>query len=180
MIKQSQVTSFWRRLAAYMIDVVPVLLIGVLIAYQYLGFDEKIGAWRADRNPENTAAFYAQRNLIRDWTFLIWVVYCAVAESSPWQGTLGKRLLGIQVVDAQGARMTLSKSVVRNAAKVLSYVPCSLGFLWALCNKRRQAWHDLLAKTQVVDRPTEPVESSVPMQWREQGLEHPSESSTER
>jgi uncharacterized RDD family membrane protein YckC len=66
------------------------------------------------------------------------------------QATIGKRILGLRVLDARGIRMTIGRALGRNHAKIISYIPPGLGFLWALWSKRRQGWHDLIAKTIVV------------------------------
>ena len=38
----------------------------------------------------------------------------------------------------------------RRLASYLSAIPCYLGFLWPLWDQRKQAWHDMIAKTVVV------------------------------
>jgi uncharacterized RDD family membrane protein YckC len=64
--------------------------------------------------------------------------------------TLGKRLLGIQVVTAAGGRLTLWQSGLRLAAYLASIAPLYLGFLAALVDERGRAWHDRIAGTLVV------------------------------
>jgi uncharacterized RDD family membrane protein YckC len=60
--------------------------------------------------------------------------------------------MGIKVVDENGDRMTLSKSVGRNLSKVLSYFVIFLGFIWILFDKKKQGWHDKINKTFVVNK----------------------------
>jgi uncharacterized RDD family membrane protein YckC len=71
-------------------------------------------------------------------------------ESSVRQGSLGKSIMGIKVVDDHGSRMTLSRSIGRKQSKILSYFVISLGFLWILFDKKKQGWHDKINNTYVV------------------------------
>ena len=65
-------------------------------------------------------------------------------------GTVGKRILGIQSVDAGGERLTIWRSVARNLAKIVSMIPLGAGFAWAFIDKQDRGWHDLIAGTHVV------------------------------
>ncbi|HUN69643.1 MAG TPA: RDD family protein, partial [Burkholderiales bacterium] len=60
------------------------------------------------------------------WEHFAWVVglswaYFAISESSSWQGTLGKRLLGLRVTDLNGARIGFGRANVRHLSKLLLY-----------------------------------------------------------
>lgn len=78
--------------------------------------------------------------------------YYALQESGPHQATLGKRALGIKVTDSFGQRLTFGGALVRWFAALLSYLTLYIGFLMAAFTERRQALHDLIAGTFVVDR----------------------------
>ncbi len=84
--------------------------------------------------------------------FLAAAFYYAGLESSAGQATLGKRLLGIKVVDMQGRRLSFGHALGRWFAAALSYVTLYIGFLMAAFTARKQALHDFVASTQVVDR----------------------------
>lgn len=67
----------------------------------------------------------------------VWISYGASFESSPWQATLGKRIMGLRVYDASGARMMFSQAAIRNLTKdgpfiILGFVPGGqlFGLLW--------------------------------------------------
>jgi uncharacterized RDD family membrane protein YckC len=79
-------------------------------------------------------------------------LYYAGMESSKSQATLGKMALSIKVVDADGRRLTFAHALGRWAAASLSYLTLYIGFLMAAFTERKQALHDLIAKTQVVDQ----------------------------
>jgi uncharacterized RDD family membrane protein YckC/Tfp pilus assembly major pilin PilA len=84
--------------------------------------------------------------------FVASALYHAGQESSSRQATLGKRALGIKVTDDAGRRLRFSHALGRWFATALSYLTFDVGFLMAAFTERRQALHDLVAKTHVVDR----------------------------
>ena len=73
---------------------------------------------------------------------IVTLIYCVWLESSPWQATLGKKILGLKVVDVDGERITFGRSSKRNLAKTLSTLTLGFGYLMPLWNHRRQALHD--------------------------------------
>ncbi len=64
--------------------------------------------------------------------------------------TVGKRLCGLRVVTADGRPIGWARSLVRCAGYFLSSFFLYLGFVWAVLNRRKRAWHDYLAGTVVV------------------------------
>jgi len=80
--------------------------------------------------------------------------------------TLGKLLLNIKIVSADGAPLTTGKVFLRYLGYILSGVVASLGFIWVSFDKRRRGWHDMIAKTYVIhirdDMPTEGDVTFVP------------------
>jgi uncharacterized RDD family membrane protein YckC len=78
--------------------------------------------------------------------------YYALQESGPHQATLGKRVLGIKVTDSFGQRLDFGSALVRWFAALLGYLTLYIGFLMAAFTERKQALHDLVAGTFVVDR----------------------------
>lgn len=81
----------------------------------------------------------------------IFLTYYVWAESSSWQGTVGKRLFNLRVTDLNGQRLTFLRSLGRNAGKMLSGLLLGIGFLVCLWTEKRQCLHDLLADCVVVD-----------------------------
>jgi len=124
--------GFWSRVAALIVDnaIITVLGIALLMAAASVGAE---------------AVMIANLAL-----FLIALLYWPVMESSERQATFGKQLLGIQVTDINGARLTFVRSLLRNLAKIISSLPFGLGFLLAAFTARRQALHDLITKCLVV------------------------------
>ena len=142
-----------KRIGAYVIDIIPITLLVLFVFYQFFGFDETLTAYlNRGKAIEPRIQFLKERNLIRDFSFLIWVVYCIFMESSIKQGTIGKSIVGIIVVNENGNRMTIRESIKRNACKLLSYLGIFLGFIWILFDKKKQGWHDKITKTFVVNK----------------------------
>jgi uncharacterized RDD family membrane protein YckC len=77
--------------------------------------------------------------------------YFALQESSPAGATLGKKAMGLRVVDSRGGRITFARATGRHFAKWLSALPLGLGFLMAAFTEKKQALHDILAGTCVVE-----------------------------
>lgn len=82
---------------------------------------------------------------------LTWA-YFAIMESSSWQGTVGKRIMGIQVADLNGARITLGRATLRLAVKAFLSGWFLIGYIMALYTQRKQALHDLIAGTLVLTK----------------------------
>src|SRR5690606_31901397 len=73
-----------------------------------------------------------------------------------WRGqTLGKRLLGLRVMDEQGLHLTFSQVAVRNLLRVFDSIPVfyAVGGLAMVLSPRRQRLGDLAANTIVVRAP---------------------------
>ncbi|MGA2371269.1 MAG: RDD family protein [Candidatus Korobacteraceae bacterium] len=70
-------------------------------------------------------------------------LYSAFFESSAWRATLGKRLLGLQVITSDGDRVSFGKATERHLMKFLSLFCLTIGFMMSGWTKRRQALHDM-------------------------------------
>ncbi|GAA0137025.1 hypothetical protein YSY43_38660 [Paenibacillus sp. YSY-4.3] len=84
-------------------------------------------------------------------TILNWI-YCCSMESSKYQATIGKRLLGVMVVDKDYERITYARANSRYWGKLLSGLILGLGYLMAFSHEKRQALHDRMAGTYVVNK----------------------------
>jgi uncharacterized RDD family membrane protein YckC len=94
---------------------------------------------------------------------ILWIGYGALLESSPWQATLGKRLMGLRVYDSDGGRLKVFQAAERNLVKdgpflLFALIPAGrlLSFIWLGCHlvvlhrsPVYQAIHDRAAKTWV-------------------------------
>ena len=62
-------------------------------------------------------------------TLLTPPLYFSLLESSAWQATLGKRLLGLVVTDPEGKRIAVIRAIGRFYAKWIYLVPLGIGFI---------------------------------------------------
>jgi uncharacterized RDD family membrane protein YckC len=72
-------------------------------------------------------------------------LYFALMESSSWQGTFGKKALGLYVTDLQGHRITFGRATGRYFAKLISNFTLLIGYLMAGFTAKKQALHDMIA-----------------------------------
>jgi uncharacterized RDD family membrane protein YckC len=93
--------------------------------------------------------------------FIDGVAYFTYFEGSASGQTIGKRALGIRVIDFNtGGPIGHGRALIRNLARILSGLFCDLGYLWMLWDKEKQTWHDKIASDVVV-----PVESYPVASW---------------
>lgn len=79
------------------------------------------------------------------------LAYFALLEGGPRGQTLGKRVMDIRVVDfAAGGEIGYGRGALRYVGRILSGIPCYLGYFWMLWDKEKQTWHDKIATTVVV------------------------------
>lgn len=143
--------GFWRRFAAYLIDaVILALAYGVLFALL-----SQVGIL-LPADPRQGGTRWLLEVMISLATLLIgWWLYNAGLEASSWQGSIGKRLLGLQVVDANGRRLGFARASGRHLAAFLSSLTgLAFYFGYWMCGltDRKQALHDLIASAYVVRR----------------------------
>lgn len=132
--------DFWARFAAAMLDGLAVALAGGLAGFA-LGFAGGLAgsgtAW--------VSFLGGIAGLAIGW------LYFALTESGPRRATPGKRALRLQVLTADGEeRLSFLRATARWAGRFLSLLPLFLGYLMQPFTARRQALHDLVAGTVVV------------------------------
>ncbi|MFD0739608.1 RDD family protein [Lysobacter koreensis] len=81
---------------------------------------------------------------------LLAAVYHVCSEASAWQGSPGKRWLGLRVADRAGRPLKLLQASARYFAGSASWATLNLGHLLAALPPQHRALHDRLAGTQVL------------------------------
>jgi len=90
----------------------------------------------------------------------LYIGYTAYFEGSPSGQTIGKRALGIRVLDLRtGGSIGFSRAVLRYFARILSGIPLFLGYFWMLWDPEKQTWHDKIAGSVVVPVSAFPVDT---------------------
>ena len=147
--------GFGRRLVALLIDGILMSIVSGFVA-EALGYDVFQETRSADGGTFYGMYFNGGAFFVR---MAIEGLYVAALEGSRRGQTLGKRLLGIRVMQLQtGEPLGFPRAVGRYLAKYLSALPLFLGFLWALWDRENQTWHDKLAGSVVVPVANYPVD----------------------
>jgi uncharacterized RDD family membrane protein YckC len=90
----------------------------------------------------------------------IGIAYYGYLEGSPSGQTIGKRIMGIRVIDFRtGGAIGFGRAVIRYFGRIVSTIACLLGYFWMLWDKEKQTWHDKFANDVVVPTDAYPVES---------------------
>jgi uncharacterized RDD family membrane protein YckC len=76
----------------------------------------------------------------------------AIFESSYLKATPGKIVLGMVVVDFNEKRISFGVATIRYFGKFISSAIIGIGFLMVMFTQKKQALHDIIAKTVVINR----------------------------
>ena len=156
---QYEISGFWRRVGAFLIDTILLGLIGLVLGIFFSQQFVELGGWG------------------RAIGFPIAAIYFAILNSRVGGGqTIGKRVLGIQVIDKTGELIDLKRSTLRyiiigipyflNGAIISESILYPLGvyivsllvfgfglsivYLFVFNRNTRQSLHDAIAGTYVV------------------------------
>ena len=140
--------SFWRRVAAWLLDQLVVLVVVIIVSILLTLL---------------SANSLGKAVLLIPYLLVPWL-YSALLESSSRQATFGKLALGIKVTDRNGHRLSFGRATGRYFAHILSGLTLCIGFAMAAFTERRQALHDMVAGTLVVEKshPAQAIASALP------------------
>jgi uncharacterized RDD family membrane protein YckC len=149
--------GFWLRVLAYVID---ALILGVFAVPIVIGGAMALGIGGIlARIPRDGDPFVNGPPPV--FFLFIWFcvllgvcgtwLYNALLESSEWQGSAGKKALGLIVTDMAGRRVTFARASGRHFGKIVtSFIPLGIGYILAGFTEKRQALHDMLASCLVL------------------------------
>lgn len=159
--------GFWKRLLAFLLDqiilgfarmiiFIPlwIIFLASLFGEDFLNNDYHIKNVGFVSNDISIATFAISVFLIIILVVINFVfewLYFSLMESSSKQGTLGKIIVGIKVTDLEGKKISFGKACGRYFGKIISGIIFMIGFIIAGITKRKQALHDLIAGTLVID-----------------------------
>jgi uncharacterized RDD family membrane protein YckC/type II secretory pathway pseudopilin PulG len=144
--------GFVRRWAAFFLDSL-ILSVGFYLVFFVAILAVAGASGLAELGADQMPAWFLALQLAMVLLYFVAAgLYYALQESSIHQATIGKRALGIKVVDREGRRLRFAHALGRWAAAALSYLTFYIGFLMAAFTARKQALHDLVAGTEVVDQ----------------------------
>ncbi|WMJ70660.1 RDD family protein [Stenotrophomonas sp. 24(2023)] len=140
--------GFWKRVAAYLIDYVIVTVATWIVAVVVV---LAVGGVASVAAGETAGSVLAQIvNLLV--TLALGVAYYAGFHASRGGATPGKMAIGIKVVRPDGERITFLRGVGRFFATIVSSLVLCIGYVMAAFTDRKQALHDMMCDTVVVDR----------------------------
>ncbi len=122
--------GFWIRSVALMIDGIIVSFLQIPLAVFTVGS-------------------MAPGAAIQGISWLISFFYFGVLQGY-WQGTLGKKALGLRLVRTDLSRVDVPQTVVRYLMSIVSGIALGLGYLWVVFDPEKRAWHDRVAGTRVI------------------------------
>jgi uncharacterized RDD family membrane protein YckC len=145
--------SFGRRLLAVLIDV-PILAAAgtATLVFLAFAFGMVAGVLGTTDETDDRIIDAAIGPLMLGLLVVVPIVYSTLLEGTSAQGTVGKLALRLRVADDQGRPLSLRRAFGRSLAKLATVVTCGLGYLPAAFGERRQALHDLVARTLVLGR----------------------------
>lgn len=150
----SAYAGFWIRVLAFILD---RIVVGVAAAPFYFALvlpsllriiheAENNG----EPSPEMIFSIIGGASMFLILVFVGYWLYEALLTASSWQGTIGKRVLRLKVIDEAGNRISFGRSTGRFFAKILSYVTLWIGFIMVAFTDKKRGLHDILAGTVVV------------------------------
>jgi uncharacterized RDD family membrane protein YckC len=130
--------GFWKRTVAVLVDIFLIMLVTLPILIWAYGIE-----YFNDEPMEKGLL-----DLIINYVFptiaviLLWKYY---------QATPGKMIFKATIVDAKtGGKPTLKQWIIRYLGYFVSLIPFGLGYFWVAFDKKKQGFHDKLAKTVVI------------------------------
>ena len=127
--------GFWRRLTAVLVDIailwVPCSLFG----------------WLVDEALWDVLTFSAAEFALN---LIIWTVYYGLLESSRYQATVGKLIMGLKVTDMAGHRISFLRASGRYISQIASALLLGIGFFMIAWTERKQGLHDIVCGCLVI------------------------------
>ncbi|MDR0250425.1 MAG: RDD family protein [Burkholderiales bacterium] len=147
--------GFWYRFLAWLID---IAILGVALGMMWVVIMvvSPVFALRSSDSASSLAFLFGAYGVMLLVSIAVSLLYFALSESSRWQGTLGKRAIGLKVTDANGKRLSFLHALARYVAHIVSNLTFGIGYVLNVFTARQQTLHDLIVGTLVVYREVTP------------------------
>ncbi len=137
-MKNIEYAGFWVRVGAAFIDTILMLVFIVPIMVLIYGQEYL----------SDTSSYYGI------WDFIFNYLIPAIVVMLFWvyrAATPGKMFFDLKIVDAEtGGKITVGQTIGRYLGYYVSIFPLMLGIIWVGLDKRKQGWHDKIARTVVI------------------------------
>lgn len=131
--------SISKRASAFMLD---ELLLSILLV---------VGFWNSFANAKDSLEVVALSQQLTYYYIVLKVVYQAFFVAM-YGATLGKMLLRIKVIHISNLdKPFFAASLNRAVFRILSEMIFYLGFVWGMMDPLKRTWHDLTARTLVIE-----------------------------
>lgn len=146
----SNVANFGWRLLAFVIDYL-IIVLGFGLIGGVLVVIERLTTGTVS---DNDALSSTGADLLFRLLFLLALIsYNSAFEATKIQGSIGKFICRLVVVNISGERLSFGTALTRNLFKILSSFFFCIGYFAMLWSPMKQCWHDQRAKTYVVRKP---------------------------
>jgi len=147
--------GFWNRFAANLIDSIIVSSFSFVLTFVVtfifgigLAGMESFGMARDSTDSMGDLVFF----LLQLGSMGLTCAYYVWFHTSKNMATLGKMAVGIKVVRLNGERISTARAIGRYFALILSSLTMGIGMVMAAFTQRKQALHDMMCDTLVVDK----------------------------
>lgn len=135
---EHEYAGFWVRVGASIIDTILILLITSPLLYMLYGAE----AFSGTKFSQGLGDILLSYVFPIVATILFWIYRSA---------TPGKMLLNLKIIRAEdNGAPTTGQCILRYVGYIVSSLAFGLGLIWVAFDKRKQGWHDKMAKTFVV------------------------------
>jgi uncharacterized RDD family membrane protein YckC len=138
--------AYWLFLIDYAIIILIFGLIGVVLV-----IIERLTTGTISEDDSSSTS--GSELLFRLLFLLALITYNSAFEATKMQGSIGKFICRLAVVNINGERLSFSTALTRNLFKILSSFLFCIGYFAMLWSPMKQCWHDERAKTYVVRKP---------------------------
>lgn len=158
-MENKEFAGFWIRFWANLIDgfilMLPMFVVNSIVYQQVVGMSKMdYEIMMIEKNSHDMFYVYTEPFEIMVWTmpisFILGLLFYSMLTASKWQGTVGKRILGLKVVDLEGNRIGFARSLGRYFAYIPSGLIFYLGYVMVGVTEKKQGLHDMMAKTYVI------------------------------
>lgn len=133
--------GFWIRFLALLVDQTIFIIIALGLGIILKPFTSQVGEESLSSVAAWVDAFIAPFLIVAYNVLFVWLK----------GATPGKMLVGLKIVKIDGSAVDLGAALLREIiGKAASGLLFGLGYFWVAFDKKKQGWHDKLAKTVVV------------------------------